>query len=428
VRRISKVTEETNRARRQREARTQNPDRKPNQTPSQSPNRTPDQIDERRRRKENERIIRDQQARARGEAQVRRGTEAGPLSYSTEKRFGEGTPTYPYYSSHPRAITTFFDPVEPKKAPQSVPTPAESSVAIADRNDRARLKGIDRDRRNLEKKLRYLSGANEEESDAIRNRVADAMGRIDEITDRLTKGETAGVSADDERVTSQTINPSEPSREYGPTGSNAPSSYLDPSYRDVILEQSARYKPFVPKEPPAPAEPSEEMLKAAMNPSGRFTPTPYPLDPGRADYENELALRGMKAEDREKVEAQARSLQNQGLLYSAPMGLARFYVDPVVNELGYLGADISEVAGGLSRFGADVVAGIPDFIDRNFGDFIIDPRKNRFAQPAGLRPVRSPTMRSAPRNPLDPLSRLIEPMAEGASDPRSMYYFPGKFY
>jgi hypothetical protein len=37
-------------------------------------------------------------------------------------------------------------------------------------------------------------------------------------------------------------------------------------------------------------------------------------------------------------------------------------------------------------------------------------------------------MRSAPRNPLDPLSRLIEPMAESASDPRSMYYFPGKFY
>jgi len=102
VRRISKVTEETLRARRQREARTQNP------------NRTPDQIDERRRRKENERIIRDQQARARGEIRVERG-EAGPLSYSTEKRSGEGTPNYPYLSSHPRAI---FDPVEAEKAAQ----------------------------------------------------------------------------------------------------------------------------------------------------------------------------------------------------------------------------------------------------------------------------------------------------------------------
>ncbi len=112
VRRISKVTEETNRARRQREARTQNPDRKPNQTPSQSPNRTPDQVDERRRRNENERIIRDQQARARGEARVERG-EAGPLSYSTEKRFAEEKPNPSEYYSTPRAI---FDPVEAEKA------------------------------------------------------------------------------------------------------------------------------------------------------------------------------------------------------------------------------------------------------------------------------------------------------------------------
>ncbi len=113
VQRTSKVSAETARARQQREARTQNPDRKPNQTPSQSPNRTPDQIDERRRRKENERIIRDQQARARGEAQVRRGTEAGPLSYSTEKRFAEEKPNPSEYYSTPRAI---FDPVEAEKA------------------------------------------------------------------------------------------------------------------------------------------------------------------------------------------------------------------------------------------------------------------------------------------------------------------------
>jgi len=100
VRRTSKVTEETLRARRQREARTQNP------------NRTPDQVDERRRRKENERIIRDQQARARGEARVERG-EAGPLSYSTEKRFAEEKPNPSEYYSTPRAI---FDPVEAEKA------------------------------------------------------------------------------------------------------------------------------------------------------------------------------------------------------------------------------------------------------------------------------------------------------------------------
>lgn len=399
VRRISKVTEETNRARRQREARTRNPDRKPNQTPSQSPNRTPDQVDERRRRNENERIIRDQQARARGEDRVERG-EAGPLSYSTEKRFGEGTPTYPYYSSQPRAI---FDPVEAEKASRKFRETEE-------------FRTVNAPQRNPSPSRNLGPSA-----------LSQALGRVEAQPPVIFRA-TPGITADDERVTSQTINPSEPSREYGPTSSNAPSSYLDPSYRDVILEQSARYKPFVPKEPPAPAEPSEEMLKAAMNPSGRFTPTPYPLDPGLARSQDELALRGMKAEDREKVEAQARSLQNQGLLYSAPMGLARFYVDPVVNELGFLGSELAAAPGDIYRLGADAVAGIPDFIDRNFGDFIIDPRKNRVAQPAGLRPVQSPTMRSAPRNPLDPLSRLIEPMAEGASDPRSMYYFPGKFY
>jgi hypothetical protein len=363
VRRISKVTEETARARRQREARTQ----------------TPDQVDERRRRNENERIIRDQQARARREDRARR-PQPVPPSDEYDPPIVSRAPTTEDEIRRQEEFRTV-------NAPQRNPSPPRNLGPSA---------------------------------------LSQALGRV-EAQPPVSFRATPGITADDERVTSQTINPSEPSREYGPTSSNAPSLYLDP-YRDVVLEQSARYEPFVPKEPPAPAEPSEEMLKAAMNPSGRFTPTPYPLDPGRAEYENELALRGMKAEDREKVEAQARSLQNQGLLYSAPMGLARFYVDPVVNELGFLGSELAAAPGDIYRYGADAVAGIPDFIDRNFGDFIIDPRKNRFAQPAGLRPVRSPTMRSAPRNPLDPLSRLIEPMAESASDPRSMYYFPGKFY
>jgi len=77
---------------------------------------------------------------------------------------------------------------------------------------------------------------------------------------------------------------------------------------------------------------------------------------------------------------------------------------------------------------ADAVGQIPGYVERNFGDFLIDPRNNRFAPPAGLRPVQGPTMRAAPSNPLEPLYQLIEPMVEGASDPRSMYYFPGKFY
>jgi len=77
---------------------------------------------------------------------------------------------------------------------------------------------------------------------------------------------------------------------------------------------------------------------------------------------------------------------------------------------------------------ADAIGQIPGYVERNFGDFLIDPRNNRFAPPAGLRPVQGPTMRAAPRNPLEPLYQLIEPMVEGASDPRSMYYFPGKFY
>jgi len=421
VRRTSKVTEETNRARRQREARTQNPDRKPNQTPSQNPNRTPDQVDERRRRNENERIIRDQQARARGEARVERG-EAGPLSYSTEKRFGEGTPTYPYYSSTPRAL---FDPVEAEKASRkfqeteefrTVNAPQRNPAPSRNLGPSALSQALSRVEAQPPVIFSATPGPAPYDYQVALERIN--LANIDRISDieQMARDRIAELRGERGKASMGNV-----------ARAVAPSSYLDP-YRDVVLEQSARYKPFVPKEPPAPAEPSEEMLKAAMNPSGRFTPTPYPIDPGLARSQDELALRGMKAEDREKVEAQARSLQNQGLLYSAPMGLARFYVDPVVDVLGSLGADISEVAGGLSRYGADAVAGTPDFIDRNFGDFIIDPRKNRFAQPAGLRPVRSPTMRSAPRNPLDPLSRLIEPMAEGASDPRSMYYFPGKFY
>lgn len=175
VRRTSKVTEETNRARRQREARTL----------------TPDQVDERRRRKENERIIREQEARARREDRA---------------RMGEST------------LMALFDPVEAEKAsrkfreteefrivnaprirygnaPQSVPTPAESNAAIADRDDRSRLAGISQDRQDMMDRTRAISQANKAGSSAVRNRISDAMKSIDETTARVTKGGTAGVSA-----------------------------------------------------------------------------------------------------------------------------------------------------------------------------------------------------------------------------------------
>jgi hypothetical protein len=226
-----------------------------------------------------------------------------------------------------------------------------------------------------------------------------------------------------------------PSQAYNPTSSDVPSAYLN-----ALDARAEARMPAVPKETTAPATPAparveevptaqydkqyvdqnafksrEDMLKAAMNPSGRFTPTPRRLGAAAGPISNELALRGMKAENREKVEGQARSLQNQALPYSVPAGLAQFYGVPGIDAVG------DAISSGLG-YVADTAAGVPDFIDRNFKDFLIDPRNNRLAPPRGLRPVQGPTMGAPYKNPLNPLYDLIDLGVDRARELGSEYY------
>ena len=229
---------------------------------------------------------------------------------------------------------------------------------------------------------------------------------------------------------------STPSQAYNPTSSGVPSAYLN-----ALDARAEARMPVAPKETPAPASTAparveevptaeydkqyidrnaffksrEDMLKAAMNPSGRYTPTPRRLGAAAGPISNELALRGMKAEDREKVEGQARSLQNQALPYSVPAGLAQFYGVPGVDAVG------NAISSGLG-YVADTAAGVPDFIDRNFKDFLIDPRNNRLAPPRGLRPVQGPTMGAPYKNPLNPLYDLIDLGVDRARELGSEYY------
>jgi len=261
---------------------------------------------------------------------------------------------------------------------------------------------------------------------------------------------------------------STPSQAYTPTSSDVPSAYLN------ALEARAEAR--------MPAEPKAEYVPAAVSQARYDNQRRAEVADTRAAVDREIASRKPAKQARVSPD-KARSNALISNAFSAPAGVPapsmqfspemqrarqtqeqRFAMNrdnPLVPSMpNRLASEAGDIISGLATQGpayfnsdqydfdranealgeyrrtgrdvagqaADAIGQIPGYVERNFGDFLIDPRNNRFAPPAGLRPVQGPTMRAAPRNPLEPLYQLIEPMVEGASDPRSMYYFPGKFY
>jgi hypothetical protein len=261
---------------------------------------------------------------------------------------------------------------------------------------------------------------------------------------------------------------STPSQSYSPTTPEVPSEYLN------ALEARAESR--------MPAAPKAEYVPAAVSQARYDNQRRAEVADIRAAVDREIASRKPAKQARVSPD-QARSNALISSAFSAPAGSPapsmqfspemqrarqtqeqRFAMNrdnPLVPSMpNRLASEVGDIISGLATQGpayfnsdqydfdranealgeyrrtgrdvagqaADAIGQIPGYVERNFGDFLIDPRNNRFAPPAGLRPVQGPTMRAAPRNPLEPLYQLIEPMVEGASDPRSMYYFPGKFY
>lgn len=261
---------------------------------------------------------------------------------------------------------------------------------------------------------------------------------------------------------------STPSQAFNPTSSDVPSAYLN------ALDARAEAR--------MPAEPKAEYVPAAVSQARYDNQRRAEVADTRAAVDRELASRKPAKQARVSPD-QARSNALISNAFSASAGVPapsiqfspemqrarqtqeqRFAMNrdnPLVPSMpNRLASEAGDIISGLATQGpayfnsdqydfdranealdeyrrtgrdvagqtADAIGQIPGYVERNFGDFLIDPRNNRFAPPAGLRPVQGPTMRAAPRNPLEPLYQLIEPMVEGASDPRSMYYFPGKFY
>lgn len=249
-----------------------------------------------------------------------------------------------------------------------------------------------------------------------------------------------------------------PSQTFEPTPTNVPSSYMNaldaraearmpqaeyvpaaqsqarydaqraaevPATRAAVSQEIAARKPKAPVAAPSAQDRNRAIMSQAFAvpasgpvPSMQFSPE---MQRARATQEQRFASGGNPA----VMSGPNEFVAEMGdLLTNGP---AYFNANPLtaeqraaMDEARRTGRDFT------SNIGDSVSGGLGaanDYVERNFGDFLIDPRNNRFGVPAGLRPVQGPTMRAMPRNPID---ALIEDT--GMNDPRSMYYFPGKFY
>lgn len=250
-----------------------------------------------------------------------------------------------------------------------------------------------------------------------------------------------------------------PSQTFEPTPTNVPSSYMNaldaraearmpqaeyvpaaqsqarydaqraaevPATRAAVSQEIAARKPKAPVAAPSAQDRNRNLISQAF-----AVPASGPVP--SMQFSPEMQRARMSQEDR--FAAGANPAVRYGLNeFVSEMGdvltngpFVGFNANPLteeqraaMDEARRTGRDFTSDIGDAIASGARAAG---DFAERNLGDFIIDPRNNRFKTPAGLRPIQGPTMRAMPRNPLD---ALIEDT--GMNDPRSMYYFPGKFY